>query len=76
MVLFVVSNVVSRFCSLNVILKCLKMSVLPRRRGTSSESAKDMWALRVVWPILMLVWCVYAGMRVFPIPMIGRYCPL
>ena len=51
----VVWNIVSRFCSLNVILKCLKTSVLPRSLGTSSESAKEMLAFRIVSPILMLI---------------------
>ena len=72
---FVVSNIVSRFCSLNVILKCLNMSVLPRSLGTSSESAKDALTFMIVSSIFILILCVYAGIRIFPIPTIGLYSP-
>ena len=73
--LFVVSNIVSRFCSLNVILKFLNMSVLPRSLGTSSESANDVLMRIIVSSIFILILCVYAGIRIFPIPTIGRYSP-
>ena len=62
--------------SLNVILKCLKMSVLPRSRGTSSESANDVLTFSVVSSIFILILWVYAGIRVFPTPIMGRYSPL
>ena len=73
--LLAVSNIVFRFCSLNVILKCLKTSVLPRSLGTSSDSAKDTLTFRIVSPIFILTLCMYAGIRIFPIPTMGLYSP-